>query len=257
MERGLGVRLFRRTPAGMLPTAAGERLRGLAQDLANRHERLDAVMQEVGRGQQSFTVACPETTGNFFIAPYIAAGAPISNIVPARPAEVYQRLETGVDMAVNTSSPPPHLRSRKLISSPILLHYPGTAPFAVHGGCAELREVVRFGMQIPGHGSAVDREVRAAASAADLDLSRATRTGNGVVAQAQAAAGRGTSIAMEPAAFGLNQAHLVHDGAALAVDIHAAWDPEHYAAGDLAQLAEGLAGWMARATTGPCPAPAD
>ncbi|GAA1495323.1 LysR family transcriptional regulator [Paeniglutamicibacter kerguelensis] len=244
LERSLGLRLFRRTPSGMVPTAAGERLQALAQDLHNRLERASDVMGALGEGQHLFTVACPETTGNYFVAPFIATGAPISDILPSRPADVYGLLDTGADMAVNTMTPPAQLRSQHLLSTPILVHFPGNAPFPVTKGQAELKDVARFAMQMPGYGSAVERNVRAAAGRSSIDLSLATPASNGILAQAQAAAGRGASIAIEPAAFGLNEALLIHEGDPLAVDIHAAWESDHYAAPELEALAKELATWM-------------
>lgn len=244
LERKMGVRLFRRMASGMKLTPAGERVRELAQDLQNRQDRADGVMRAMRRGHQSFTVACPETTGNFFIAPFVATGAPIADIQPAHPNEVYARLALGVDMAVNTSEPPAHLSRRHLASSPVFVHFRPDAPPAVSGGEVELAEAARLPALLPGHGSAIERIVRETALAGGIDLALARTTSNGTMAQAMAAAGHGNAVTIEPAGFGLHSAFLVHQGQRLAVHLHAGWEPDHYAAGELMDLAASLGLWM-------------
>lgn len=244
LERKLGVRLFRRTASGMKLTPAGERVRELAQDLQNRQDRADGVLRAMRRGHQSFTVACPETTGNFFIAPFIAEGAPIADIQPAHPGEVYARLSTGVDMAVNTSEPPPHLRGHHLASAPVFVHFRPGDRLAASGGEAELTDVAREAVLLPGHGSAIERTVRDTALAGGIDLALARTTSNGTMAQAMAAAGHGKAVTIEPAGFGLESAFLVHRGRRLSVGLYAGWEPDHYAAAELGGLAAALGVWM-------------
>ena len=244
LERKLGVRLFRRMASGMKLTPAGERVRELAQDLQNRQDRADGVMRAIRRGHQSFTVACPETTGNFFIAPFVAQGAPIADLQPAHPAEVYARLATGVDMAVNTSEPPAHLAGRHLASAPVFAHFRPENPLAAAGEEVELAAVARQPSLMPGHGSAVERIVRETALAGGIDLALARTTSNGTMAQAMAAAGHGNAVAIEPSGFGLQSAFLVHRGERLSVRLYAGWEPDHYAARELAGLADSLAAWM-------------
>nr|WP_306631449.1 hypothetical protein [Arthrobacter ulcerisalmonis] len=118
---------------------------------------------------QSFPVACPETTGNFFIAPYIASGAPISDIVPVPPAAVYDQLAEGIDLAVNTSRPPAHLAAHKLLSCAILVQdiHPDLLK-STSGEGVELAVMAERQLLMPGFGSAIERTVREAAEKAGL-----------------------------------------------------------------------------------------
>ena len=245
IERQFGVRLFRRTSAGMHPTPAGERLRELALDLRNRMDRAEDVMLAMRRGHQSFTVACPETTGNFFIAPFVARGAPIADIQPAHPGLVYELLSTGVDMAVNTSAPPPHLASALLATSPIFVHFPPESrPHWSNNHQVELADVAQSLMLLPAHGSAIERTVRETALEAGIDWALARTASNGTMAQAMSAAGHGNAITIEPADFGLKSVYLAHGGTRLNIGLFAAWEQEHYASAELETLAESLGAWM-------------
>ena len=245
IERQFGVRLFRRTAAGMHPTPAGERLYELALDLRNRMARAEDVMLAMSQGHQSFTVACPETTGNFFIAPFVARGAPIADIRPAQPGLVYELLSTGADIAVNTSPPPPHLVSVLLATTPILVHFPpDTRPYWFDSDQAELTDVARSPMLLPGHGSAIERTVRETALGAGIDWTLARTARNGTMAQAMSAAGHGSAVTIEPADFGLKSVFLAHEGVRLSISLFAAWEQEHYASTELAELAESLGAWM-------------
>lgn len=244
LERKLGVRLFRRTASGMKLTPAGERVRELAQDLQNRQDRADGVLQAMRRGHQSFTVACPETTANFFIAPFIAGGAPIADIQPAHPGEVYARLSTGADMAVNTSAPPSHLCGHHLASAPVFVHFRSGDRLAAAGAEVELADVAREPVLLPGHGSAIGKTVRDTALAGRIDLALARTTSNGTMAQAMAAAGHGNAVTIEPAGFGLKSAFLIHRGRRLSIGLYAGWESDHYAAAELGGLATALGAWM-------------
>lgn len=245
LERTLGVRLFRRRASGMVLTPAGERLRTLAEDLRVRMQRADGVMEALRRGHQAFTVACPETTGNFFIAPFVARGAPIADVQPAHPGQVYSLLDLGADLAVNTFRPPAHLSSCHLATAPIFVHSPsGSVPPWFVNGEAEIADAAQHPMLLPGYGSAVEREVRETAMADGIDWALARTTSNGTMAQAMAAAGHGYAITIEPPAFGLQSALLTHRGRRLSIGLYAGWDPDHYAVEELAALATGLGNWM-------------
>ncbi|MDK0517602.1 hypothetical protein [Streptomyces sp. ML-6] len=71
------------------------------------------------------------------------------------------------------------------------------------------------------------------------------------VAQASARAGRGPAIVIEPRRFGLEGAHLMLDGRRLTVTLYAAWHSDHYAAQELAAIADQLARWGTDAVSDP------
>lgn len=251
LERQLGVQLFRRSPSGMVLTAAGTHLLEMASDLRNRLQRAEGVMEAYRVGDQAFTLTCPEMTAHHFIAPYIAAGAPVAAVRPAIPSEVYDELKTGADVAINTSEPPLHLASHTLCTTLIQVQYAGTPQFDVIKGVAELADVVRFPVLLPGHGRAVENLVRLTAEKARLDLTLATITTDPVMAQAMAAAGRGNAIVLEPAAYGLQHAFVAHQGQPLVVHFFAAWDPGHYASKEILTFVHDLATWFQQLTPYP------
>ncbi|MDQ0664652.1 hypothetical protein QFZ35_003150 [Arthrobacter ulcerisalmonis] len=141
----------------------------MVKDIQVRTERTLQAMAALHQEPQSFPVACPETTGNFFIAPYIASGAPISDIVPVPPAAVYDQLAEGIDLAVNTSRPPAHLAAHKLLSCAILVQdiHPDLLK-STSGEGVELAVMAERQLLMPGFGSAIERTVREAAEKAGL-----------------------------------------------------------------------------------------
>lgn len=247
LERDVGLKLFRRTATGMRLTPAGARLRTMAKDIQVRTERIRETMAALHKESQSFTVACPETTGNFFIAPYIAAGAPISDILPVRPAAVYDQLVEGIDLAVNTSKPPAHLAAHKLLSCAILVQDLHPDLFkSTSGDGVELAVMAERPILMPGLGSAIERTVREASEKAGLFLRATKITSNGTLAQALAAAGQGSAIVIEHPQFGLKNLPLLHNGKPLVVNLYAGWETDHYAADELSTLTHSLGAWMRR-----------
>ncbi|WP_185993461.1 LysR family transcriptional regulator [Rhodococcus sp. KBS0724] len=250
MERKMKIRLFRRTAAGMRLTPAGARLRELASDILIRSDRATEVMRTLYEGQPSFHVASPETTFNFFIAPFIAAtGAPIVDIRAERPADVYNTLSDGIDLAVGTSPPPPHLASLRLIDTPIMVQFPEIPDWATENGAVDLETIAGRQIIMPGYGSAVERTVVEHAVARGLDLTFSGTTSTGTMAQALAASGRGSALVIEPAQHDLRHAFLFSEGTPLAVTLYAAWETEHYLTETIQTIARELAEWMPRRQT--------
>lgn len=236
LEREVGAKLFRRTPTGMVPTTAGERLEPLARDLVKRARRATERMAVLANERQSFVVACPETTGNFFVAAFVAEGGAVSDIQPAAPIEVYARLRRGADIAVNTAPPPRGLRGMQLAQAHVHCQVPAGHPLAGRSS-VELEEVVATPFLMPGSGSAVERVVSQAGEESGFALELGARTSNATLAQARAAAGQGAALAIEPPRFGLVAMPVRHRGRPLVVTIFAGWERSHYAHDELAQLA--------------------
>ncbi|WP_102158817.1 LysR family transcriptional regulator [Zhihengliuella halotolerans] len=249
LERQLGLKLFRRTPNGMVPTPAGERLIGMARDVLTRLDRAESVMRALADQRRDFVIACPVTSGDFYVAPYMAAGGAVSGIMSAPPDEAFTLLAHGADLALSTFAPPAHLRSRRIVGIPIHCHAlpdPGAeAPPTV-----ELEEVVRRPFVLPGHASAITHGVRRAAEADGIRLDLAQIADNGHLAQARAAGGHAAALVIEEPAFGLEERVLLHNGEPIVVDLFAAWEADHYAEAAIAELVEDFAGF-AVARVGP------
>lgn len=245
LERETGTKLFRRTTSGMVLTAAGERLEPMARDLVKRGRRAAQVLAALGSERQSFSVACPETTGNYFVANFVAEGGAVTDIQPSAPAEVYGRLRLGADLAINTAAPPQGLRGVEIAQLEVKCMAPAAHPLAGRR-TVELRDVTKEPFFMPGAGSAVERIVTQAAGSAGITLELGTLTSNGTLAQARSAAGNGVALVVENPFFGLEPIPLRHEGAPLIVRFYAAWERSHYASDELAQLASELGVFMQR-----------
>lgn len=245
LERALGAQVFRRSPSGMVLTPVGQRLEPLARDLVKRARRASAVMDGLSSERQRFTVACPETTGNFFIAPFVAAGGAIGDIVPAVPSDVYGRLRSGTDLAVNTAPPQRGLRGMQLASVDLRCQVPVGHPLA-NRESVELGEVIAVPFLMPGSGSAVQRVVSQAGELSGFALELASLTSNATLAQARSAAGQGPALVIEPALFELVSVPLRHQGAPLVVTLYAAWERTHYAHDELVRVVSELGAYMRR-----------
>src|SRR5690349_16944731 len=80
LETELAVRLFHRTPAGMMTTAAGQVLLELGEDVLSRFERAEGIIRSRFRGIPSFRVACPHSTADILVSFMAARDAPIVDL---------------------------------------------------------------------------------------------------------------------------------------------------------------------------------
>jgi DNA-binding transcriptional LysR family regulator len=252
LERSLGVRLFQRTPHGMVLTAAGDKLVGFVSDILARVTRAEEVIKILYAGNPAFQFACMETTAQYVISPFAAeTAAPVVDIRTARPDELYATLTSGTDLVVSTLLPPTHLASIELADLPISVQ---SMPAVIGEPTVDLPDSVELAVLVgrpialPGNGSAVENTVKRAALADGHSLDLAYISSNGTVAQAIAASGRATALVLEAPRFGLRRAQLTHRGVAVTVPLFAAWPVDHYAAEALEMTARSLKAWLERRT---------
>lgn len=226
LESQIGAALFRRTPHGMTPTAAGIRLEPLARDLVKRGERAESIMRGIASQAQTFTVACPETTANGFVAPFMAAGGAVRDVRTVTPRDVYDQLRLGIDIGVSTSEPPSQLRSQSLCALGIRYMVRSDHPLASQSS-VELRAVASSLAIVPGRGSAVFRILTEVSEASGVALDAQLAT-NGTLAQARTAATGIPSLVVEEPHFGLHGIRLLHEGKQLLVPFYAAWERSQY-----------------------------
>ena len=239
LERQVGASLFRRMPHGMVTTYAGERLEPMARDLVRRSRRAREVMTGIVQEQRSFVAAAPEMTSVLVLAPFIARGGPISDVIVATPAETYDRLRTGADLAITTSPPDPRLGSLRLLTLPLLCQLPAAHPLAA-GSHIELDELLAGPFLTSGTGSAAWGQIQQAAEGEAWSLEMASFGADAPIIQARSAAGHGPCVVVEPPRFGLVSRPLHHRGEPMQCALYAGWDRTHYARDDIRRVAEQL-----------------
>ncbi|WP_026821004.1 LysR family transcriptional regulator [Arthrobacter castelli] len=245
LEQDLSVQLFDRTNTGLRLNAAGQQFYPIARDIRRRLDRGTDLMRSLESGSLGLVVACPLTTMEYVIAPFIASGpSSIADVQAFSPVSVYEQLEHGsADFAVGTTRPPARFFSEPLIDSELMLQFrPGHPRFAA-GGRVELAQLEDDELLIPGAGSAIGQVVSAAEVEHELSLRHRRTVSSATVAQSHAASGTGTAIVVEPPLFGLEAAHLCVNGRQLVIRLYAAWEAEHYAASEISAVVAKLRHW--------------
>lgn len=240
LERQVGAALFRRMPHGMVKTYAGDRLEPMARDLVRRGRRAREVMTGIVQKDRSFVAAAPEMTSVLVLAPFIAGGGPISDVVVATPPETYDRLRTGADLAVTTSVPDSRLSSVRIMTLPLLCQMPVSHPLASRER-AELQEMLASPFLTSGAGSAAWTQIQHAAEREGWSTEMAGFGADAPIIQARSSAGHGPCVVVEPPRFGLVSRPLHHGGRPMQCALFASWERTHYAREDIRRVVQQLA----------------
>lgn len=252
LERQVGAALFRRMPNGMMPTYVGERLEPLARDLVRRGRRAQEVITGIVEEQRSFIAAAPEMTSILVLAPFIAQGGPISDVMIASPVETYDRLRTGADLAVTTAPPASRLRGTRVLTIPLLCQMPAEHPLASRDEI-ELQSLLSGPFLTAGRGSAAWAQIQQAAEGEGWSLEMASVGADAPIVQARSAAGHGPCVVVEPPRFGLVSRPLHHRGEVMRSALYASWERTHYAGDDLRHVAKQLSDFAATHVPGMYP----
>ncbi|WP_311258471.1 LysR family transcriptional regulator [Microbacterium sp. WCS2018Hpa-9] len=236
LEHSLGAALFRRMHTGMALTASGATLFSISTSVLEALRRGEALMRSK-HGQSSFVIACPPTTADLVIAPYMAdLNPPVVDLRLTEAPDINHAIERDADLGVSSMRPPNDRASLCVADIPITVQRPGSWGDANPVDLDSLHDqwliVPRTGVQ-----PAV-RERLSTPSRSWLMRDAAT----GTVAQALAAAGHGWALVTEPARFGLQSAPAHAAGQPLQISLYASWDRNHYAAPQLEELAVQLRG---------------
>lgn len=242
-EASLGVQLFSRLDRRLVLTTAGRQFVPIARDLLARTAQAETMAAAISAGTApDLVVAAPTTTINDVIAPFIASGGRVSvaNVVETLPAEVYGAVTRGdADFGLGTSVPMRSLHAEVMVRVDVWAQFPAQHELA-SATVVDLAALVRFPLIHLDAGHAVRRAFDAAAARHGFAYDAVVQTRAPRLGQALAAAGRGVCVTSDDPRYGLSKAQVLVDGEPLTVTIYAAWDPQHYAAADIAATVSDL-----------------
>ena len=250
LEAELGVPLFVRDGRALRLGPAGRRYLPIARDLDARADNAQAVMTSLAQGLNvSFVVAAHATTIADVIAPFVASQGlvPTTPEFVAAPADAaYEALaRADVDLAISTNPPPPGTAAIPVADFPV---WAQVAPTHV---LAELDEVplgtlLRERLILLDRSFGARRAFDAEVGRARTSYEPAVEVGVSEIAQALAAAGRGVAVVTAEPAYGLRAVRVAGADGPLAIRLHAAWSPSHYAATQIREFSAALAAYAGR-----------
>ena len=183
-------------------------------------------------------------TSVLVLAPFIARGGPISDVMIASPVETYDRLRVGADIAITTAPPSPRLRGTRVLTMPLLCQLPASHPLADREH-VELRELLAGPFLTAGKGSAAWAQIQQAAEGEGWSLEMASLGADAPIIQARSAAGHGPCVVVEPPRFGLVSRQLRHHGETMRCALYASWERTHYAGDDIRRVVRQLTEYVA------------
>ena len=248
LEQSLGFALFDRTKSRISLTAAGQAFLPVAQDLISRAAQAEGVARGLATGlTPKLTVATASTTSTDIIAPFIVnQGQPVAigNVIESSPETVYSIVRRGrADLAIGTRLPPSQLRHAVIGTVYLWAQCIPSHPVAEHRSI-DLIELANHQLFVMPEESAVRRTFDNAIATKGLSYHVEAETHSSRVAQALAATGSGVCITSDDARYGLSEVRIHSNGHPLEVNLYAAWDPTHYAADRVENLANEIGGFI-------------
>lgn len=248
LERQLGVRLFDRDKGRLHLTAAGRTFLGATRDVLTAAESARSLAESLAAGRLArVRVAAPTTTLTDVLAPFLAtlrASDPVITVEEANHIDAIAGLGTRLDLAIVTSPPPRHLSRRRIAVLPVWAYVGDSHPLA---GLDEvpIESVAEHRLILLDPKFRPRQLIEEALVEAGLPSPEILECTNPQVAQALAAAGLGVAVVSDDPRFDLSPAHIRTRTGRLTLTLHAAWDPKHHAASELAQLAGRLGDFCA------------
>lgn len=240
LERELGLDLFTRRDGRLTLTPAGRQFLPTARELLNQAESTRAAAAQLRAGSlPTVSVAAPAVTVNDVVAPFFATfgpSDPMPRVLPLDAADEYSALDRGADLVIGTRPPPATLARTRVAALPVSAYVRADHPLAERSEIT-IRELCDHELLVPAPDSHARRALDAAVETAELPV-RLTEFSSSQVAQAVAAAGRGIAVVSDDPRFDLRPL-TVRIGAdeVLRIGLHAAWQPRHHGADQLAALA--------------------
>jgi DNA-binding transcriptional LysR family regulator len=248
LEQQTTLRLFERDGRRLRLTRAAEEFLPQARELVRRADSLGEAARALASGHvERLHIAVPTTTLTDVLAPFIATLRPDDPVPLLRsldPRGASAAITAGADLAIVHQAPPPSLASQELAVLPLLAYVRPGDPWAGRSH-VRLAELVERDLVLMTTDFRPRVLLDAAVDAAGVPYGGVLECTNAQVAQALAAAGRGVAVVSDDPRFGLVPLSIRAADADLQIRLYAAWDPQHHAAGVIADLADRLAAFCA------------
>src|SRR5574340_446952 len=246
LERGLRLALFEPKGNRLVLTAAGRAFAVMARDLVTQTRNVEKAVRGLsGGGVGSLVVAATAASINGFLAPFIATTTAPDPLLITRAVShfgIYDTLREGADFVVSPAPQRQDLTRHNLGGVAVKAYVAPDHPWARSGRTTVgLADLVTEPLILPSTASVSRVELDVALGRAGLALDLFHECDDGHTAQALAAAGHGVGVVTDTPRYGTVGLPVVDDtGRTLAVPLHVAWDPRHYAADAIADLARRL-----------------
>lgn len=241
LEKELGLELFTRRDGRLVLTPAGRQFLPAARDLLSRAEATRSAAAQIrAGGLPSVTLAAPPVTLNDLLAPFFATlgpDDPMPRVQPLDATDEYGALERGADVVIGTRPPPITLVRTRVATLPVIAYLRADHELAGRRRVT-LADLLRHRLLVPTVDSHARRALDTAVEAAGLPVPDLVEFTSSHVAQAVAAAGRGVAVVSDDPRYGLVQVTVDIPAGALSIALHAAWQPHHHGAEQLADLAD-------------------
>lgn len=249
LERELKLELFEPRGTGLALTQAGREFTALARRLVAEAETTELAVSALRTGYvPRLTLAATPASTRTFLAPFIAttrAHDPALFIRTAGHYELAGLLDSGIDMIVSPTSKAPGLETADLLTASVMAHVAADHPWAQEQRTSvELAELCEHALVVPSPASVSRGVLETAVNAEGLSMRLLGENDEGLIVLALAASGHAVGLSTEWGPFGTCTVPVLSHGEPLGFPLHAAWKPEHFAAGTIASVAARLRAYV-------------
>ncbi|WP_183407736.1 LysR family transcriptional regulator [Nocardioides marmoriginsengisoli] len=244
LERLLGFDLFDRSDKRLVLNSAGRQFRGAAEELVARFELVERTAADIASGKlTSVRLTATRTTMRDVIAPFLAGWGPedpMPTFQDELPADIYETLTHGADLAIGTERPSDALEWIPIARLPVWAFVPAGHPWAGRDR-VRLADVLDEELLVLSEEHQSRRALDAAVRAAGLGYrEQPVELSTPEVAQAMVAAGRGVTALSDDPRFGLVPVPIGPRDDTVSVRLYAAWARDHHASAALGAIAARL-----------------
>lgn len=243
LQRELGLALFAPAGARLRLTPAGHAWLPVARGVldAHAHARQAAAVLAAGRLTE-LAVGAPGTTLIDVVVPFLTVLGPEDPVVRVAETQLDDSLLQSVaqhDLVVLPSTPPAQVAALPLRRMPVWACVGPAHPWAERAE-VDVAELAGARLVLPSRSFKARRVLDGALEVAGAGPRDVVEANSGRVAQALAANGSAVAVVTEDPAFGLRPLRIRVGAETLGVHLHAVWRHDHFAADQIAAVADRL-----------------